>query len=50
MLSGKAKGILSIITSAFGFSLMALFVRLCDDYGSPISLYVFFRRLAGVKG
>ena len=47
MLSGKAKGILSIITSAFGFSLMALFVRLCDDYGSPISAFQkgFFRNL-----
>ena len=47
MLSGKTKGILSIITSAFGFSLMALFVRLCDDYGSPISAFQkgFFRNL-----
>ena len=47
MLSGKAKGIISIIISAFGFSLMALFVRLCDDYGSPISAFQkgFFRNL-----
>lgn len=47
MLSGKTRGIISIIISAFGFSLMALFVRLCDDYGSPISAFQkgFFRNL-----
>lgn len=47
MLSGKAKGVISIIISAFGFSLMALFVRLCDDYGGPISAFQkgFFRNL-----
>lgn len=47
MLSGKTKGIIAIIISAFGFSLMALFVRLCDDYGSPISAFQkgFFRNL-----
>ena len=46
-LSNRAKGILSIVISAFGFSLMALFVRLCDDYGSPISAFQkgFFRNL-----
>ena len=39
MLSGKTKGIIAIIISAFGFSLMALFVRLCDDYGGPVSAF-----------
>ena len=39
MLSGKAKGTIAIIISAFGFSLMALFVRLCDDYGGPVSAF-----------
>ena len=29
----RGKGIVCIIASAFGFALMALFVRLCDDYG-----------------
>ncbi len=45
MLSAKAKGIISIIISAFGFSLMALFVRLCDDCGGPVSSFQksFFR-------
>ena len=47
MLSGKSKGIIAIITSAFGFSLMALFVRLCDDVGGPVSAFQkgFFRNL-----
>ena len=47
MLSGKAKGIIAIIISAFGFSLMALFVRLCDDCGGPVSAFQkgFFRNL-----
>ena len=47
MLSGKTKGILAIVISAFGFSLMALFVRLCDDFGGPISAFQkgFFRNL-----
>ena len=47
MLSGKTKGIIAIITSAFGFSLMALFVRLCDDVGGPVSAFQkgFFRNL-----
>ena len=46
-LNNRAKGILSIIISAFGFSLMALFVRLCDDYGGPVSAFQkgFFRNL-----
>ena len=47
MLSGKAKGIIAIVISAFGFSLMALFVRLCDDVGGPVSAFQkgFFRNL-----
>ena len=45
MLSSKAKGILALVTSAFGFALMALCVRLCDDYGAPVSSFQksFFR-------
>ena len=47
MLSGKAKGIVAIVVSAFGFSLMALFVRLCDDCGGPVSAFQkgFFRNV-----
>ena len=47
MLSGKTKGIIAIIISAFGFSLMALFVRLCDDVGGPVSAFQkgFFRNV-----
>ena len=47
MLNGKAKGIIAIIISAFGFSLMALFVRLCDDVGGPVSAFQkgFFRNV-----
>ena len=45
MLKSRTKGILAITSSAFGFALMALFVRLCDDYGSPVSSFQksFFR-------
>lgn len=66
MLSSKTKGILSLVMSAFGFALMALFVRLCDDYGPAISSFqksffrnfialliaavVFFRQRFGVRG
>ena len=44
-MSDRAKGILCIIASAFGFALMAMFVRLCDDYGGEISSFQksFFR-------
>ena len=44
-MSDRAKGILCIVASAFGFALMALFVRLCDDYGGEISSFQksFFR-------
>ena len=45
MLKSRTKGILAITASAFGFALMALFVRLCDDYGAPVSSFQksFFR-------
>jgi drug/metabolite transporter (DMT)-like permease len=41
----RAKGIAAIIVSAFGFALMAFFVRLCDDFGQEISCFQksFFR-------
>ena len=44
-MQNRTKGILSIVMSAFGFALMAFFVRLCDDYGSQISSFQksFFR-------
>lgn len=44
-MSDRAKGILCIVASAFGFALMAMFVRLCDDYGGEISSFQksFFR-------
>ena len=50
MLNGKAKGIIAIVTSAFGFSLMALFVRLCDDCGGPVSAFQkgFFRNIVAL--
>lgn len=35
----RTKGILCIIASAFGFALMAFFVRLCDDCGGPVSSF-----------
>jgi len=43
----RTKGILAITLSAFGFALMALLVRLCDDYGTPVSSFqkAFFRNL-----
>ena len=46
-LTSKAKGIIAIIISAFGFSLMALFIRLCDDCGGPVSSFQksFFRNV-----
>ena len=47
MSGNRFKGIVSIIVSAFGFSLMALFVRLCDDCGGPVSSFQksFFRNV-----
>ena len=50
MPSAKTKGILAILCSAFGFALMALFVRLCDDWGAPINSFQksFFRNLVAL--
>ena len=47
MPGNRLKGIVSIIVSAFGFSLMAMFVRLCDDCGGPVSSFQksFFRNV-----
>ncbi len=44
-MTGRGKGILAILASAFGFALMAFFVRLCDDFGGPVSAFQksFFR-------
>ena len=41
----RGKGIACIVASAFGFALMALFVRLCDDFGGEITCFQksFFR-------
>lgn len=38
-MTARQKGILCILTSAFGFALMAMFVRLCDDYGGSVSSF-----------
>ncbi len=50
MLSSKTKGILSLVASAFGFALMALCVRLSDDYGGAISSFQksFFRNIVAL--
>ena len=50
MLSAKSKGVIAITCSALGFALMALFVRLCDDYGAPVSSFQksFFRNLVAL--
>ena len=46
-MSARAKGIACIVASAFGFALMAFFVRLCDSYGGPVSCFQksFFRNV-----
>lgn len=46
-MSNRAKGILCIVASAFGFALMAMFVRLCDDFGGAVSSFQksFFRNV-----
>ena len=46
----KFKGIIAILTSAFGFALMAACVRLCDDYGASISCFEksFFRNFVAL--
>ena len=43
----RGKGIACIVASAFGFALMAFFVRLCDDFGGPVSCFQkgFFRNV-----
>ena len=38
-MNDRAKGICCIVASAFGFALMAFFVRLCDDFGGPVSSF-----------
>ena len=49
-MKSRTKGILAITASAFGFALMALFVRLCDDWGAPINSFQkgFFRNLVAL--
>ena len=46
----RTKGILAITASAFGFALMALFVRLCDDWGAPVNSFQksFFRNVVAL--
>ncbi len=38
-LSRLRRGICCILASAFGFALMAFFVRLCDDFGGSVSSF-----------
>ena len=49
-MNSRIKGIIAITISAFGFALMALFVRLCDDYGAPVSSFQksFFRNVVAL--
>ena len=44
-MTDRTKGILCILASAFGFALMAMFVRLADDFGGEIGCFQksFFR-------
>lgn len=46
-MTNKQKGIFFIILSAFGFALMAVFVRMADSYGEYISAFQksFFRNI-----
>ena len=46
----RIKGIIAILTSAFGFALMAACVRLCDDYGASVSCFEksFFRNFVAL--
>jgi len=48
--SDRGKGVCCILTSAIGFALMALFVRLCDDCGGPVSSFQksFFRNIVAL--
>ena len=49
-MKSRTKGILAITASAFGFALMALFVRLCDDWGTPVNSFQksFFRNFVAL--
>ena len=49
-MSDKAKGIACIVASAFGFAVMAACVRLCDDFGGPVSSFQksFFRNVVAL--
>lgn len=49
-MSSRSKGILAIVASAFGFALMALCVRLCDDCGPAVGSFQksFFRNLVAL--
>ena len=49
-MQNRTRGILAIVASAFGFALMALFVRLCDDYGGAVSSFQkgFFRNVVAL--
>ncbi len=49
--SNRAKGIACLVASAFGFAVMALCVRLCDDYGGPVSSFQksFFRNAVALS-
>lgn len=50
VIGNRAKGIGCIVASAFGFALMAMFVRLCDDFGPAVSSFQksFFRNVIAV--
>ena len=49
-MSGRLKGILALVGSAFGFATMAMCVRLCDDCGGAVSSIQksFFRNLVAL--
>lgn len=49
-MTARRKGVAAIIASAFGFALMAFFVRLCDDYGPVVSSFQksLFRNLVAL--
>ena len=51
MVRNRTKGIFAITASAFGFALMALFVRLCDDFGTPVNSFQksFFRNAVALS-
>ncbi len=38
-MTARQKGVCCILASAFGFALMAFFVRLCDDFGGHVSSF-----------